>query len=269
VCPACLAAAWLAAGTSSAGGLAALAVKLNRKEKRMDMSRDLPKVASREAWLAARRKLLAKEKAWNRTRDALTEERRRLPLVRVEKDYAFEGPEGRRALGELFEGRRQLIVYHFMFDPAWEEGCALCSFVADHFDGALPHLAARDTSFAVISRAPFAKIEPFRRRMGWKFPWLSSHGSDFNHDFMVTLDAGHAQYNFAPVDAQPEGYPREGEREGLSVFVRDGERLFHSYSTYQRGLDLFLNTYNFLDVTPLGRREEDGIMRWVRYHDRY
>jgi predicted dithiol-disulfide oxidoreductase (DUF899 family) len=270
MCPICLAtAAWIAAGTTSAGGLAALAINRNRKEKNVDASKDLPKAASREAWLRARRKLLAKEKAFNRQRDALTEERRRMPLVPVEKDYAFDGPHGRRALGELFEGRRQLIVYHFMFDPAWDEGCPACSFVADHFDGALPHLAARDTSFAAVSRAPLGKIEAFRARMGWRFAWLSSHGNDFNYDYGVTLDAGHAEYNYAPVASQPEGRPLEGEREGMSVFVRDGGRLFHSYSTYQRGLDLFLNTYNFLDVTPLGRQEEDGIMRWVRHHDRY
>ncbi|HEX5092280.1 MAG TPA: DUF899 domain-containing protein [Burkholderiales bacterium] len=229
----------------------------------------MPAVASREAWLSARRKLLAQEKAFNIQRDALTEARRRLPRVLLEKNYVFEGPEGRRSLADLFQGRRQLIVYHFMFDSDWDEGCPACSFVADHFDGTLPHLAARDTAFAAVSRAPIAKIEAFRKRMGWKFPWLSSHGTDFNHDFRVTIDAEHAEYNYAPVADQPEGYPHEGEREGLSVFVREGKQLFHSYSTYQRGLDLFLNTYNFLDVTPLGRQEADGIMRWVRHHDRY
>jgi predicted dithiol-disulfide oxidoreductase (DUF899 family) len=270
MCPACIATAgWIAAGATSAGGIAALVVNRNRKEKDMDVSKDLPKVASREAWLRARTKLLAKEKSFNRERDALSAARRKLPLVALEKDYAFAGPDGRRTLGELFAGRRQLIVYHFMFDPAWDEGCPACSFVADHFDGALAHLAARDTSFAVVSRAPLAKIEAFRKRMGWRFAWLSAHGSDFNHDFRVTLDGAHPEDNYAPAAAQPEGYPREGEREGMSVFVRDGERLFHSYSTYQRGLDPFLNTYNFLDHTPLGRQEEDGIMRWVRHHDRY
>jgi len=275
MCPACLAtAAWIAAGTTSAGGLAAFAARLkpNRKEKPMNAEVQeiaMPEVASREAWLSARRKLLAQEKAFNVQRDALTEARRRLPRVLLDKDYVCEGPDGRCSLAELFRGRQQLIVYHFMFDSDWEEGCPACSFVADHFDGTLPHLAARDTSFAAVSRAPIAKIEAFRKRMGWKFPWLSSHGTDFNHDFRVTIDAGHAEYNYAPVDAQPEGYPTEGEREGLSVFLREGKQLFHCYSTYQRGLDLFLNTYNFLDVTPLGRQEADGIMRWVRHHDRY
>jgi predicted dithiol-disulfide oxidoreductase (DUF899 family) len=270
MCPACLAtAAWIAAGTTSAGGLAALTVRLNRKEKTVESSKDLPKVASPEAWLRARKNLLAQEKAFSVQRDALAEARRALPRVLLDKSYAFEGPQGRRTLADLFEGRRQLIVYHFMFDADWDEGCPACAFVADHFDGTLPHLAARDTSFAAVSRAPIAKIEAFRKRMGWKFAWLSSYGTDFNHDFGVTLDAGHAEYNYAPVADQPEGYPHEGEREGLSVFVREGRQLFHSYSTYQRGLDLFLNTYNFLDVTPLGRQEADGIMRWVRHHDRY
>ena len=273
MCPACIATAgWIAAGAASAGGIAALAVNLNRKENNVntDVSNaKLPQVSSREAWLRARKALLAKEKAFNVQRDALSAARRKLPMVPLEKDYVFKGPDGRRALGELFAGRRQLIVYHFMFGPDWDEGCPACSFVADHFDGALPHLAARDTSFAVVSRAPIAKIEAFRQRMGWRFAWLSSHDNDFNYDFGVTIDGDHPEYNYAPVAVQPEGYPREGEREGMSVFLRDGERLFHCYSAYQRGIDPFLNTYNFLDHTPLGRQEEDGIMRWVRHHDRY
>ena len=143
------------------------------------------------------------------------------------------------------------------------------SLVADNFASGLVHLAARDTAFAVVSRAPIGKIEGFRKRMGWEFPWVSSHGTDFNYDFQVTLDEKHAVYNYAPVSSQPPGYPREGEREGLSVFLREGEHIFHTYSTYQRGLDILLNTYNFLDLTPLGRQEEDGIMQWVRHHDRY
>jgi predicted dithiol-disulfide oxidoreductase (DUF899 family) len=230
---------------------------------------ELPKVVSRDVWLAARKELLAKEKAWNRQRDALSAERRRLPMVKVDKEYVFQGPEGRRTLADLFEGRRQLLVYHFMFGPDYEEGCPSCSFVADSFAGSLVHLAARDTAFAAISRAPLDKIEPFRRRMGWSFPWLSSFGTDFNYDFQVTLDEHHTEYNYAPVSAQPASRPQEGEREGLSVFVRDGQQLFHTYSTYQRGLDPLLNTYNFLDLTPLGRQEGDGIMRWLRHHDRY
>jgi len=228
-----------------------------------------PTIVSRSEWNAARKRLLVKEKELSRQRDALSAERRKLPMVPIEKDYLFEGPNGRRTLADLFEGRRQLIVYHFMFDPTWDEGCPSCSFVADHFAGAFPHLAARDTSFAVISRAPLAKIERFKQRMGWDFPWLSSFGSDFNHDFQVRLDEDHAEYNYAPATAQPAIYPREGEREGMSVFQRSGKRLFHTYSTYQRGLDLLLNTYNLLDLTPLGRQEQDGIMNWVRHHDKY
>ncbi|HEY6156265.1 MAG TPA: DUF899 family protein, partial [Gemmatimonadales bacterium] len=173
---------------------------------------------------------------------------------------------------DLFGKQRQLIVYHFMFGlpPDWEdEGCPACSYVADNFAGSLVHLAARDTAFAVISRAPLTKIAPFKQRMGWTFPWLSSYGTDFNDDFGVTLDATHTTYNYAPVTAQPEGRPHEGEREGLSVFFRDGTRVFHTYSTYQRGLDPLLNTYNLLDLTPLGRQEEEGIMHWLKYHDEY
>ena len=228
-----------------------------------------PTIVSRDEWTAARKRLLVKEKELSRQRDALSAERRRLPMEEITKEYVFEGPEARRTLADLFEGQPQLLVYHFMFDPAWDEGCPSCSFVADNFAGALVHLAARDTSFAVVSRAPIAKIERFKKRMGWSFPWLSSFGSDFNHDFQVTLDESHTEYNYAPVSAQAPVYPREGEREGLSVFLREGDRLFHTYSTYQRGLDTLLNTYNLLDLTPLGRREEDGIMRWIRHHDRY
>jgi predicted dithiol-disulfide oxidoreductase (DUF899 family) len=173
------------------------------------------------------------------------------------KDYVFEGPNGRRTLGDLFEGRRQLLVYHFMFDPAWDEGCLSCSFVADHFAGMLMHLAARETSFAVISRAPFAKIEPFKKRMRWDFPWLSSFGTDCNYDFQVTLDEPNPEHNYAPFAALPAHMQglRKSEAPGLSVFVRDGERLFHTYSTYARGFDSLLNTYNFLDLTLLGRQE--------------
>ena len=236
---------------------------------------DLPEVVSRDAWLRARKELLIKEKEWSRQRDAQSAERRKLPMVRVEKDYAFDGPNGRRTLLDLFDGRRQLIVYHFMFDPEWEEGCPACSFVADHFDGVLPHLAARDTSFAVISRAPLAKLERFRKRMGWGFPWLSSSGSDFNYDFQVTIDQEHPDYNYrdyypiAGAMASKMKGPPPGEGQGLSVFLRDGKQVCHAYSTFQRGLDPFLNTYNFLDHTPLGRQENGLPMSWVRYHDKY
>ena len=233
------------------------------------MSKKLPKVVPHEQWVAARKKLLVKEKEWSLKRDALSAERRALPMEEIKKEYVFQGPEGRRTLADLFEGKRQLLVYHFMFDPDWDEGCPSCSFVADNFASGLVHLAARDTAFAVISRAPLDKIARFKKRMGWSFPWVSSFGTDFNYDFQVTLDKNHTEYNYAPVSAQPADRPQEGEREGLSVFVRDGDRLFHTYSTYQRGIDPFLNTYNFLDLTPLGRQEEDGIQQWIRYHDEY
>jgi predicted dithiol-disulfide oxidoreductase (DUF899 family) len=226
-------------------------------------------VVSKGEWVEARKRLLAREKEFTRQRDALSAERRKLPMVKIEKEYVFQGPEGRRTLADLFDGKRQLLVYHFMFGPDDDDGCPACSFVADNFASGLMHLAARDTAFAVISRAPLDKIKRFKKRMGWTFPWLSSFGADFNYDFQVTLDENHSEYNYAPVSAQPEGRPHEGEREGLSVFLRDGKRVFHTYSTYQRGLDPFLNTYNFLDVTPLGRQEEKGIMRWLRYHDKY
>jgi len=229
----------------------------------------LPTIISSDEWTAARKRLLVKEKEFNRARDALSAERRKLPMVAIEKKYVFQGPQGRRTLADLFDGKRQLLVYHFMFGPDYDEGCPACSFVADNFAGSLAHLAARDTAFAVISRAPLEKIEGFRKRMGWTFPWLSSFGTDFNYDFQATLDENHTEYNYAPVSAQPAGRPQAGEREGLSVFLRDGDRVFHTYSTYQRGLDPFLNTYNFLDLTPLGRQEEEGIMRWLRHHDKY
>ena len=228
-----------------------------------------PRVVPHDQWVTERVALLAKEKELSRLRDELSRQRRELPWEKVAKSYVFDAPSGKRTLADLFEDRRQLIVYHFMFDPAWNEGCPSCSYVADNFAGAIVHLTARDTSFAVISRAPLDKIERFKQRMGWTFPWLSSFGTDFNYDFGVTIDEGHPVYNYASVSAQPAGRPHKGEREGLSVFVREGDRVFHTYSTYQRGLDPLLNTYNLLDLTPLGRQEEAGIMSWLRYHDQY
>ncbi len=281
MCPLCLATTGLyIAGAASAGGVTTLlATKLSRKRPEPTASTpfretegttmERPTIVSRDEWTAARKRLLVKEKEFNRQRDALSAERRKLPMEEVTKEYVFEGPEGRRTLADLFDGKRQLLVYHFMFGPDYDAGCPACSFVADNFAGSLVHLAARDTAFAVMSRAPIAKVEGFKKRMGWTFPWLSSFGTDFNYDFQVTLDESHTEYNYAPVSAQPAARPQEGEREGLSVFLRDGGRVFHTYSTYQRGLDPFLNTYNLLDLTPLGRQEEEGIMRWLRYHDQY
>jgi len=230
-------------------------------------------VVTAEQWSLARRELLQKEKDFQKLRDQLSEARRALPWERVAGKYAFEGAAGRESLADLFGPHRQLIVYHFMFDPAWEVGCKSCSYVADNLSGAVVHLAARDTSFAAISRAPIAKIEGFKQRMGWTFPWLSSNANDFNYDFHVTIDEAHPEYNF-----QPDYYsrakelkrgPQAGEAPGLSVFLLEGEQVHHAYSTYTRGLDLFLNTYNLLDHTPLGRQENGRGMAWLRHHDKY
>jgi len=225
-------------------------------------------------WRAARCELLAQEKEFTRARDALSAARRALPAVRLDKHYTFAGPTGQVSLLDLFEDARQLIVYHFMFEPGWDEGCPSCSYFADNFTGALVHLAARDTAFAVISRAPFGAIDAFRLRMGWEFPWVSSHETDFNYDFAVTLDESRDAntYNFTDARALKEqGRLWMDELPGLSVFLRESDDVFHTYSTYSRGLDLLINTYNYLDLTPLGR-QEDGLpwsMAWVRHHDRY
>jgi predicted dithiol-disulfide oxidoreductase (DUF899 family) len=234
-----------------------------------------PNVVSRAEWLTARKELLAREKEFTCQRDELSAARRKLPMVVVEKEFIFEGPNGATSLRDLFQGHRQLIVYHFMFDSDWDEGCKGCSFFADNFVGSLIHLGARDTSFAVISRAPLAKIEAFKKRMGWSFPWFSSFGNDFNYDFQVTLDPERPGYEYNYTNAESllkEGkiwFPK-GEMPGLSVFFREGSNIFHSYSSYQRGTDLFLNTYNFLDLTPLGRQEEsEKMFDWIRHHDRY
>lgn len=228
------------------------------------------KVVSPEQFLAARRKLLAKEKKFSKARDELNLERRKLPWVRIEKNYLFEVPGGRATLGELFGGKSQLVVYHFMFGPGWGEGCPHCSFWADHYDSLRHHLGQRDTAFAVISRAPLKEIAPFKKRMGWEFPWVSSNGTDFNFDFNVSftpeqLKSGDMTYNYGPHDIQVE------EREGASAFYRDKDgTVYHTYSTYARGIDLLNTTYNFLDITAKGREENpESSQDWVRYHDKY
>lgn len=240
------------------------------------------RIVSREAWLAARKRLLQREKELTRHRDEVNAERRRLPMVRVEKGYTFDGPCGRASLLDLFEGRRQLVVYHFMFDPSWDEGCPSCSFLVDNV-GHLAHLHARATTLALVSRAPLAKIEPFKRRMGWELPWYSSLGSDFNYDFHVTLDEAvmPVEYNYEGAEEhlrKGESYFTQGELHGLSAFLRDGEEVFHTYSTYARGTDLLAGTYNYLDLTWLGRQEDweeppgrgdSPFLGWVRHHDRY
>lgn len=228
-------------------------------------------VVSRDRWITERRTLLAHEKELTRLHDRIARERRALPWVHIEKNYVFDGPEGRRTLADLFEGRRQLLVQHFMFGPGWEQGCPSCSFMADHIDGMNVHLAHRDVTLLVVSRAPLAEIERFRQRMGWQFTWVSSHGSDFNHDFGVSftpeeLAKGEVNYNYG---MRP--FPSE-EAPGISIFYKDdaGE-VFHTYSTYGRGVEVMMGTYNLLDLTPKGRDEHNPefTMDWVRHHDRY
>jgi predicted dithiol-disulfide oxidoreductase (DUF899 family) len=212
----------------------------------------LPEIATREEWLAARKELLAREKEMTRQRDALNADRRRLPMVEVTKPYLFHGPDGEASLLDLFEGRRQLIVSHFMFDPGWEDGCSSCTAGADEVnDGLLRHLHVRDTTLAYVSRAPLEKLERWKALRGWTFPWYSSYGSDFNYDFGVTLDKskGFTEYNYREVDA-------EGECPGASYFVRDGERVFHTYSNYARGAEMTGGSFYWLDLTALGRQEE-------------
>jgi predicted dithiol-disulfide oxidoreductase (DUF899 family) len=226
----------------------------------------LPEIVSREEWLAARNELLAKEKELTRARDALNTERRRLPMVKVEKKYVFEGPEGKVGLSDLFDGRRQLIVRHFMFDPSWDDGCPSCSAGADEIaEGLLDHLRVRDTTCVTVSRAPLAKLEDYKRRKGWTFPWYSSYGGDFNYDFNVTLDERIAPvvYNYrakAEHERAGTGYYVEGEQPielpGLSVFLRVGDDVFHTYSNYARGGEMVGGSYYYLDLTPLGRQED-------------
>jgi len=228
-------------------------------------------VVPRARWIAERTALLTHEKELTRLRDQIAGQRRALPWVRVEKPYVFDGPTGKQTLAELFEGRRQLVVQHFMFAPGWEQGCKSCSFMADHIDGARLHLAQRDLTLRVVSRAPLADIERFRQRMGWQFTWVSSHGSDFNHDFGVSftpdeLATGEVDYNYT---RQP--FPLE-EAPGISVFFKnDAGEVFHTYSTYGRGVELMMGAYDFLDLAPKGRDEGHlgDPMEWIRHHDRY
>jgi predicted dithiol-disulfide oxidoreductase (DUF899 family) len=228
------------------------------------------KVVSREEWTAARKKLLPDEAELSRARQAVNAARLELPVVEVEKDYVFDGPGGKVGLADMFEGRRQLIVYHFMFDPNWDQGCKHCSLLADNI-GHLSHLHARNTMLALVSRAPWSKIEPFKARMGWAVPWYSSFGSDFNYDYHVTLDEKIApvEYNFmdkAALESSGSFGFTNGEASGLSVFLSEDGKIYHSYSSYD-GEDVLYGTFNFLDLTPLGRQEGDR--SWLRYHDEY
>jgi predicted dithiol-disulfide oxidoreductase (DUF899 family) len=234
-----------------------------------EVGMSLPRIASRDEWMAARMELLAREKQLTRQTDALNADRRRLPMVRIDEDYVFTGPDGEVGLVDLFEGRRQLIVQHFMFDPEWEDGCSSCSAGADEMaTGLLDHLHARDTTFAAVSRAPFEKLEDYRKRKGWEFPWYSSNGSRFNYDFHATIDESVApleiNYRTRSDIERPEGAAiawaatadQPFEMPGISCFLRDGDEVFHTYSTFARGTEALGGAYAFLDMTALGRQEE-------------
>ncbi|HUE49223.1 MAG TPA: thioredoxin family protein [Steroidobacteraceae bacterium] len=227
------------------------------------------RVVSGEEWLAARRQLLTKEKEFTRLRDQLSALRRELPWEAVTREYLFEGPDGRQTLPQLFAGRRQLIVYHFMFAPDWDAGCPHCSHWADNFNGGIVHLNQRDVTMVAVSRAPYPQLAAYEKRMGWSFKWMSSHGSDFNFDYRVSfsaqeLQAQRAFYNYAWQD------PGVTDREGVSVFFKDEhEQVFHTYSAYARGIDLLNTDYNLLDLTPNGRDEAGRGPFWVRRHDEY
>jgi predicted dithiol-disulfide oxidoreductase (DUF899 family) len=230
------------------------------------------RVVSGDEWVAERKTLLAREKEVTRLRDQIARERRALPWVRVDKEYVFDTPEGRRTLAELFEGRHQLLVQHFMLAPGWEQGCPSCSFMADHSDGMNVHLAHRDVTLLAVSRAPLADIERFRRRMGWQFKWVSSYGTDFNHEFGVSFTPeqvakGELYYNYGTWPHANEELP------GISVFFKDDAGgVFHTYSTYGRGVEVMMGTYSMLDLMPKGRDEryvDNRKVQWVRHHDRY
>jgi predicted dithiol-disulfide oxidoreductase (DUF899 family) len=228
------------------------------------------KLVSPKEWLGARKKLLVQEKEFTRFRDQLSRQRRELPWVKVEKEYVFEGPNGKETLGDLFEGRSQLVIYHFMYAPEWEEGCPSCSFWADNFNGIIVHLNHRDVAFAGISRAPLKKLNAFKKRMGWTFKWVSSGNNDFNYDYHVSFQAEvpkeKLEYNYSQLSFDSSDLP------GVSVFCKDEKgNIFHTYSTYSRGIDVLNTAYNYLDLVPKGRDEDEFefSMEWLRYHDRY
>ena len=227
------------------------------------------RVVSPDEWLAARRALLTKEKAFTRLRDELSRERRELPWVKVDQPYSFDGPDGRETLAELFDGRSQLLVYHFMFSPDWQAGCKHCSFWADNFDRVVVHLNHRDVTMLAVSRAPYAKLEAYEKRMGWTFKWVSSGETTFNFDYHASFTpqevaAKSGQFNFTIQD------PHESDREGVSVFYKDAAgNIFHTYSAYARGIDMFNTAYHYLDIVPKGRDEGGRGPYWVRRHDEY
>jgi len=230
-------------------------------------------VVPRSDWLAARQALLLREKELSRQQDRIAAERRALPWVRVDKPYTFDTTAGPRTLADLFDGRRQLLVQHFMFGPGWEQGCPSCSYMADHIDGMNIHLAHRDITLVVVSRAPLAQIEHFRQRMGWRFHWVSSHGSDFNHDHGVSFSTEQVARGEVPYNYTVQRFPAE-EAPGISVFYKEpgeGAEVFHTYSTYGRGVEVMMGAYPLIDLTPAGRNEPNPeyTMDWVRHHDRY
>src|SRR6202045_2635977 len=243
-------------------------MKMQPKLEKSKMER--PRIVPQAEWLEARKELLKKEKECTRMRDELSRQRRELPWEKVEKNYLFEGPKGKETLADLFGGRSQLIVYHFMLGPGWKEGCPSCSFISDHIDGSVVHLTARDVRLAVVSRAPLTEIEAFKKRMGWRFHWVSSHGSDFNYDYQVSLskeelEKGKVYYNYSM-----QQFPSE-ERPGTSAFYKDAAgNVFHTYSSYARGLDILIGAYNWLDLTPKGRAEAglNHAMAWVGQSDK-
>ena len=228
-------------------------------------------VVTPDRWIAERKELLASEKELTRLHDKVAEQRRALPWVRIGKPYVFDTPVGKRTLADLFEGRSQLLVQHFMLGPGWEQGCPSCSYMADHTDGMLMHLEHRDISFVAVSRAPMAEIERFHRRMGWKFRWVSSNGNDFNYDFHVSFtpaekEKNEVYYNFGLQEYEHDELP------GISVFYRNGKgEVFHTYSAYRRGVEVMMGAYHMIDLTPKGRDEQDLSygMEWVRHHDKY
>ncbi len=230
-----------------------------------------PQIVSREEWLRARLAHLAKEKEFTRLRDELSRQRRQLPWVRVDKPYVFESPLGQESLADLFQGRSQLIVYHFMYGPDWEEGCPSCSFWADNFNGTIVHLNHRDITMIAVSNAPLAQLEAYKKRMGWDFKWVSSLGSDFNRDFQVSFTPGEVERGELYYNYEIRGFPSE-EAPGVSVFVRDAAgEVYHSYSCYSRGLDMLNGAYHLMDIVPKGR-DEEGLpysMAWLERHDQY
>jgi predicted dithiol-disulfide oxidoreductase (DUF899 family) len=246
-------------------------MKIETLKPKTNKSEMNPRVVSEAEWLVARKDLLTREKDLTQLRDEVSRHRREMPWVKVDKEYVFDGPGGRETLSDLFDGRSQLIVYHFMLAPGWEEGCKSCSYLADHFDGANWHLPHRDVTFVVISRAPLPEIQSYQKRMGWRFKWLSSFGNDFNFDYHVSATEeekanGKMFYNYRTDELIGDEMP------GLSAFYKDGNGdVFHTYSTYARGLDMLVGAYNLLDLAPKGRNEDhlDFTMDWVRRHDEY